>query len=231
MINYQRLYEYRFRGVDQGRRDHVWGAIAPAVYEWLAQPERVLDPAAGRCEFLNAVPAAERWGVDAVKYEEANLREGTRFLVAEIMQAELPGAYFDGIFVSNFLEHLDSPDDVAIFLEKMWDCARPGGRIAIMGPNFRYCPREYFDYADHRVILTEQSTAEHLHAAGFDVQKVHPRFLPYSFTGRVPTHPALVRAYLRAPVAWPLLGKQFLVIAERPPVQRSGVAERSNMPI
>jgi SAM-dependent methyltransferase len=220
VIDYQRLYEYRFRNVDQGRRERVWEAIAPMIWERMGRPERLLDPAAGRCEFINAAPARERWGVDAVKYEEANLREGTRLIVSNIMQAELPAAHFDGIFVSNFLEHLSSPDEVAGFLAKMRDCAKPGGRIAVMGPNFRCCPREYFDYADHIVILTEQSAAEHLYAAGFTVDQVHPRFLPYSFAGRVPTHPALVRAYLRTPPAWRLLGKQFLVIATRPPVNQ-----------
>lgn len=219
VIDYQRLYEYRFRNVDQGRRERVWQTIAPAIWERLGRPGRLLDPAAGRCEFINAAPAAERWGVDAVKYEEAELREGTRLIVSNIMQAELPAAYFDGIFVSNFLEHLSSPDEIAVFLAKMRDCAKPGGRIAVMGPNFRCCTREYFDYADHIVILTEQSAAEHLYAAGFNVDQVHPRFLPYSFAGRVPTHPALVRAYLRMPPAWRLLGKQFLVIATRPPVE------------
>jgi hypothetical protein len=85
-----------------------------------------------------------------------------------------------------------------------------------MGPNFRYCSREYFDFADHTVILTERGVEEHLYAAGFQIVAVHPRFLPYTFTGRLPSHPALVRAYLRLPLAWRLLGKQFLAIAERP---------------
>jgi SAM-dependent methyltransferase len=217
MINYGRLYEYRFRHIDQARRDRVWAALAPALHEWLGQPERVLDPAAGRCEFVNASPAPERWAVDAVKHEDAVACEGTRLLVSDIMQTDLPSSYFDGIFVSNFLEHLDSPDEVAAFLEKMRDCATPGGRIAIMGPNFRYCGREYFDYADHRVILTERSVEEHLYAAGFEIQQVHPRFLPYSFNGRLPSHPALVRMYVKARPAWRLLGKQFLAIAARPP--------------
>jgi len=217
VIDYQRLYEYRFRDTHQGRRERVWEAIAPVIWERLGQPGRLLDPAAGRCEFINAAPAAERWALDAVKYEETTLREGTRLVISDIMQAELPSSYFDGIFVSNFLEHLRSPDEVAAFLDKMRACAKPGGRIAVMGPNFRCCAREYFDYADHRVILTERSAAEHLHAAGFEVDKVHPRFLPYSFAGsRIPTHPALVRAYLRTPPAWRLLGKQFLVVATRP---------------
>ena len=215
MIDYQRLYEYRFRNVDQAKREHAWKAIAPVIYEWIDRPERMLDPAAGRCEFINAVPAAERWGVDAVKYEETVLREGTRLLVSDIMQADLPSSYFDGIFVSNFLEHLKDSDDVAGFLDKMRACAKPGGRIAIMGPNFRYCPRDYFDYADHRVILTEESGAEQLYAAGFEIRKIYPRFLPYSFAGRLPSHPALIRTYLRTRLAWPLLGKQFLIIGIR----------------
>jgi SAM-dependent methyltransferase len=215
-MNYQRLYEYRFRDIAQGRRDDVWVAVAPMLYERLKRPRRILDPAAGRCEFINAVPSAERWAVDAVAYEQGVAREGTRLIVSEIMHADLPRDYFEGVFVSNFLEHLLSQEAVAEFLEKMHECMTPGGRIAVMGPNFRYCSRDYFDFADHTVILTERGVEEHLYAAGLEIVSVYPRFLPYTFTGRLPSHPALVRAYLRLPLAWRILGKQFLVIAERP---------------
>lgn len=214
-MNYERLYEFRFRGVGQGRRDDVWTELAPMLHERLGSPERVLDPAAGRCEFINAVPAAERWAVDAVAYEEGVAREGTRLIVSEIMDAELPESYFQGVFVSNFLEHMPSQEAVAQFLEKMRECMSPNGRIAIMGPNFRYCAKEYFDFADHTVILTERAVEEHLYAAGFQIVSVTARFLPYTFRSRLPSHPALVRAYLRLPIAWKLLGKQFLAIAER----------------
>lgn len=215
-IDYERLYAYRFRNVRQSRRDRVWEAIAPVIWQRLGEPRRVLDPAVGRCEFLNAVPADERWGVDTVRHEGSAPCDKVKLLVSEIMNAELPSAYFDGIFVSNFLEHLHSPDDVFLFLRKMWDCTKPGGRIGVMGPNFRYCTSEYFDYADHWIILTERSAEEHLYTAGFKVQHVYPRFLPYSFTGRLPSYPSLVRAYLQFPLVWRLLGKQFFIIAERP---------------
>jgi SAM-dependent methyltransferase len=214
-VNYQRLYEYRFRDLPQGRRDAVWGVLAPVLYDHLKRPERVLDPAAGRCEFINAVPSRERWAVDAVAYEEGVARPDTHLIVSNIMEAELPFEYFGGVFVSNFLEHLVSQEEVAAFLEKMYAHLSPGGRIAIMGPNFRYCARDYFDFADHTVILTERAVEEHLYAAGFNIVAVHPRFLPYSFTGRLPSHPALVRAYLAFPAVWRFLGKQFLVIGER----------------
>jgi SAM-dependent methyltransferase len=214
-VNYQRLYEYRFRDVDQQRRSTVWLTLAPVFHELLGRPERVLDPAAGRCEFINAIPAAERWAVDATEYEEGVAREGTRLIVSEIMQADLPKAYFGGVFVSNFLEHLLSQEAVAAFLERMYGCLAPGGRIAILGPNYRFCSREYFDFADHTVALSERAVAEHLYAAGFEILMVRPRFLPYTFAGRLPSHPALVRAYLRVPLAWRILGKQFLVLGER----------------
>lgn len=190
--------------------------LASMLYEMLGRPQRILDPAAGRCEFINAVPSPERWAVDQVDYKEGTLREGTHFVVSEIMQADLPRAFFDGVFVSNFLEHLLSQEAVAAFLERMYDCTAPGGRIAIMGPNFRYCASEYFDFADHTVILTEKGVEEHLYAAGFEIRTVHPQFMPYTITGRLPSHPALVQAYLKLPLAWRFLGKQFLVVAERP---------------
>jgi ubiquinone/menaquinone biosynthesis C-methylase UbiE len=212
-MNFERLYEYRFRDVDQGARIAVWQEIAQHVWELMGRPQRVLDPAAGRGEFINAVPAAERWAVDQVPYAEGTFREGTRFMVADIFDADLPEDHFDGVYVSNFLEHLPDQGRVAELLERLHTTMAPGGRIAIMGPNFRYTAKEYFDMADHTVALTHRAVAEHAYAAGFQPQRVIPRYVPYSFTSRLPASPALTRRYLRTPAAWRLLGKQFLVIA------------------
>jgi hypothetical protein len=211
-LDYQRLYEYRFRDVDQDHRQAVWQEIAPWIHKRLGSPERVLDPAAGRCEFINAVPASERWAVDEVAYAERAASPGTHVIVSDIMDVDLPPGHFGAVWVSNFLEHLSTQEHVAAFLEKMRACIRPGGAIAVMGPNFRYCWDEYFDYADHTLPLTHLAVAEHLYAAGFEVTEIIARFLPYSFRSRLPSSPSLARLYLRTPVAWRLLGKQFLVI-------------------
>lgn len=216
-MNNDRLYEYRFRDVDQGSRTAVWEEVAAFVHRQLGEPQRILDPAAGRGEFLNAVPADERWAVDLVSYEAGVLDPGIKHLVSDIFDADLPLDYFDAVWVSNFLEHLDSQEDVARFLEKMRTHLRPGGQIAVMGPNFRHTVKQYFDMADHTVVLTHRGVAEHLYAAGFEPHRVVERFLPYSFTGRLPASRSLTRAYLRAPLAWRMLGKQFLVIAQRQP--------------
>jgi SAM-dependent methyltransferase len=215
-VNFRRLYEYRFRDVDQGAREAVWAEIGPFIHRRLHEPARVLDPAAGRCEFLNSVPAAERWGVDLVAHEESFVAPGVKLVVGDAMTVDLPTDYFDAVWVSNFLEHLGTQLEVAAFLERMLTRLRPGGRIAIMGPNFRYTVKEYFDCADHNVILTHVGVEEHLYAAGFDVERVDARFLPYSFRSRLPASAAMTRRYLSAPLAWRLLGKQFLVVGRRP---------------
>jgi SAM-dependent methyltransferase len=214
-MNYERMYEYRFRDVDQASRQAVWQEIARYLHGRMGAPGCVLDPAAGRGEFITAVPAAERWGVDLVRQGDLE-SAGVKMIIADIVDADLPQDYFDGIFVSNFLEHLPDQHAVAAVLGKLLDAMRPGGRIAIMGPNFRYCAKDYFNCADHTVAMTHVGVAEHVYAAGFDVTTVTPRFLPYSFRGLLPPSPLLTRTYLRMPVVWRLLGKQFLVIARKP---------------
>jgi SAM-dependent methyltransferase len=214
-VDYQRLYEYRFRGVDQAARQAVWDVIARFLHRRLGEPASVLDPAAGRCEFINAVPAAERWVVDAVSYAEAWKDPGVRLIVGDALAVDLPPDHFEAVFVSNFLEHLAAPEEVARFLTRMRATLKTGGRIAVLGPNFRYCAREYFDCADHRLALTHVAVEEQLYAAGFEVVESTPRFLPYSFRGSLPASPLLTRAFLRCPPAWRLLGRQFLVIGRK----------------
>jgi len=170
-INYERLYAYRFRDVDQASRQAVWTESSRYVYERLGAPRSVLDPAAGRGEFITTVPAADRWGVDLVRQGDLE-SAGVKMIIADIMDAELPTDYFDGVFLSNFLEHLPDQDAVGTVLAKLRDAMRPGGRIAIMGPNFRYCAKDYFDCADHTVILTHVGAEEHVYAAGFEVISV-----------------------------------------------------------
>lgn len=215
-MNYQRLYEYRFRGIDQEARGRVWTEIARHVHRELGSPERVLDPAAGRCEFINAIPARERWVVDEVDYAERSAAPGVNVIISDIFDADLPESYFDAVFVSNFLEHLPTQEHVARFLSRMWSCLKPGGRIAIMGPNYKYCSRDYWDCADHTLALTHVAVGEHLYTAGFEVRQVVPRFLPYSFRGRFPASSALTGLYLRMRLAWPMFGKQFFLVGQRP---------------
>jgi len=215
-MNFDRIYEYRFRGIDEEKKKITWEEIADFIYNRLSRPESILDPAAGKCELINSIKSKEKWAVDLNDYFiKKYAAPDVRVVVGDIFKVDLPDDHFDAVFISNFLEHLNSQEEVAALLEKMYKCIRPGGKIAVMGPNFRYTSRSYFDFADHTVILTELGLAEHLYGAGFEIAHNYPRFLPLSFRGGIPVSRFLVKTYLSLPFAWRILGKQFLVIASK----------------
>jgi SAM-dependent methyltransferase len=212
-LDYGRLYEFRFRDVEQRARQTVWNEIGPFVWKRMGSPARVLDPAGGRGEFVNSIAADERWLVDLVDYPHRRTAPGVKVVIGDVLSLDLPRDYFDGIFVSNLLEHLPDPDAVAGFLARMRLTLAPGGVLAIMGPNFKYCAREYFDCADHVLALTHVSVEEHLIAADFELQEIVPRFLPFSFRSRLPASARLTRLYLQMPLIGRVPGSQLLLLA------------------
>jgi SAM-dependent methyltransferase len=226
-LDSDRIYADRCRGVDPRAKLAVWAVLSHWLARKLGNPSSVLDPAAGACEFINTVPARERWAVDMGGQVRTLAAEGVRAFVGRVSDVELPAAHFEGVFVSNFLEHLPNPEACARFLEQMHALLVPGGRIVVMSPNFRHCVREYFDFADHSLILTEWSAAEQLYAAGFEIVEIHPRFMPLTFRARIPLRPWIVSAYLSMPFAWRFFGKQFLLVAEKPRVSPAPVSRLS----
>jgi SAM-dependent methyltransferase len=130
------------------------------------------------------------------------------------LEGILPAASFGTIFMSNYLEHLTDSDAVVEQLRIARTLLRPGGRVIVLQPNIRLVGGAYWDFIDHRVALTEHSLAEAGELAGLRPVAVVTRFLPYTTKSRLPTHPLLVRAYLRFPPAWWVLGRQTLYVAE-----------------
>ncbi|MCC2548293.1 class I SAM-dependent methyltransferase [Hymenobacter sp. BT175] len=218
-MNFPRIYQYRFQNTNTAKKQIVWHELAHWLYKgYLNRPQRILDPAGGLCEFINAVPAAEKWTIDL---EEDFIRKHANpevtIRVGSNLEVDLPQNHFDAVFISNFLEHLETQEQVATMLQRMHGAMRKGGRIVIMGPNFKCTYKEYFDFADHTVILTELGVAEHLYGAGFTIVKTIDRFFPLSFRsgGYLPVTPLTVKSYLNMPLAWKVMGKQFLVVAEK----------------
>src|SRR6267154_418653 len=106
-MNYDRIYQHRFKGIDKVSKQAVWKEISLWIYERMGKPRSVLDPAAGEMEFLKSIPAQEKWGVDTQEPNALQLslmsKDGIRFIHGNIFEVELPLEYFEGIFISNFL--------------------------------------------------------------------------------------------------------------------------------
>jgi SAM-dependent methyltransferase len=214
-----RIYRNRFPQETLARRSAVWRVLCRSWFaHYVPQRASVLEVAAGYCEFINNIPAHERVAVDL--NAETRLHAAPDVVVHEIAAERLrevvPVAHFDAAFMSNFLEHCRTREQVLDVLRAVWTVLKPGGRLLILGPNFRYCPRAYYDYFDHHLPLTEKSVSEALGLAGFEVELVQPRTLPFTFRSRLPSWPWLVGLYLHVPWVWRFFGAQFFLVGRRP---------------
>lgn len=120
----------------------------------------------------------------------------------------------DVVFTGNFFEHLASRKVLAETLLQARRCLRAGGRLFALGPNSKYVGGAYWDFWDHHIALTERSMVEILEIQGLS-EVVVGRFLPDTMVNRRRYPVLLVSLYLTFPLAWKIVGKQFLVVAKK----------------
>ena len=113
------------------------------------------------------------------------------------------------------LEHLPSGAAAIALLRRCAELLTDRGIVIVLQPNFRLTGRAYFDFIDHKTVLTDASVREALDIAGLRLRKQIVRFLPYTTKSRLPAHPWVVRWYLRLPPLWRIFGRQSLFVAER----------------
>ncbi len=212
-----RLYRARFSSTDIAKKDKVWAILCENFFSRFVNPaDRVLEIAAGYCEFINHIRAAEKYAYDANPDTLAYAAKDVKVVIGDCRKmSELKPEYFDVAFASNFFEHLESKHDMDLVLAQTRERLRPGGRLLVLQPNIRYLGARYWDFYDHITPLTHLSLHEGLVKNGFEVELLIPKFLPYSFKSRFPTARWMVRLYLQMrPVQW-LLGKQMFAVAKR----------------
>ena len=213
-LNLAKVYEFRFAGLSQVKKDATWALVTRWIESKLGNPRSVLDPAAGRGEFIISSRAPERWACD-LSDQRTSWPTGITTRFGDIYKVDLPEKHFDMIFVSNFLEHLATPDDVFKYLLQLRKSLKPDGKLAIMGPNFRFSANVYYDFADHLLPLSDRTVEEHLAAVDMKCERIIPRFLPLAFRSQRFSHPLLVKLYLAVPFFWRFYGKQFFIVATR----------------
>jgi SAM-dependent methyltransferase len=211
------IYARRFSDADVPRRGAVWREITRFLQRWIDPTATVLDLACDRGAFINVVRAEERIAVD-LRDVRSDLAPDVRFVQCDglTILEHLGAASVDVVFMSNYLEHLSSADEVIDQLKVVRDVLRPGGRAIVLQPNIRLVGGSYWDFLDHKTPLTEKSLEEAAHTAGLETEKLIVRWLPYTTKSRFPQQAWLVRGYLWFRPAWWALGRQTLLIARRP---------------
>lgn len=214
------IYAHRFPGDDEAhrrwRRD-LWGVLVQDFFSrWLPRDGVVLDFGCGSGEFINAVQARRRIGVDARGSSCESIDPDVEFVVSEgVLMPFVEDGSVDAIFCSNLLEHLPDRESVSALLREFARSLSPSGRLLVLGPNLRYTGAAYWDFFDHILPFTEQTLVEALATGDLEVETLIPRFLPYSTVGARRTPLPLIRLYLRLPLVWRVLGAQFFAVARQ----------------
>lgn len=208
------VYAKRFSETEQ-RRNLVWQVLAKYFQQWVKTTDVVLDVGAGYCEFSNNIRAAKKLALDLNPNTEKAAGADVTVMPQDLCAHwNVADHSINVVFSSNFLEHLPNKEAVLHCLREANRVLVPGGKLILMGPNIRYCGDVYWDFFDHHIALSDRSLAEALNLADFEILTSYDKFLPFTMQGGMPAHPLLVATYLKIPLAWRILGKQFLVISE-----------------
>jgi SAM-dependent methyltransferase len=208
------MYIRRFSGKEEYRRK-VWSILVSDWFQrYIPDAGTVLDLGCGHGEFVNNLKGRIRYAMDLNPDSGRHLDADVRWFQQDCSkQWPLTDNALDLVFTSNFFEHLPHKPNLLATLIEAHRCIRPGGRLIALGPNIKYVGGAYWDFWDHHLPLTEASLVEALQTAGFKLERVVPRFLPYSMS-EGPRYPLFfLRLYLRLPFAWRFFGRQFLIVA------------------
>ncbi len=212
----EKIYANRFSGTE-AYRNQVWKILTRDYFsQWISPTYSVLDLGCGYGEFINNVRASQKFGMDLNPTSKERIApDVTLFQQDCSTRWPLPDNSLDIVFTSNFFEHLPTKAHLQATLAEVLRCLKPGGRILALGPNVKYISGKYWDFFDHHIALTELSLSEVMQMIGLHVDEQIPRFLPYSMSQGSQPPLWTLRAYLRFPKAWPLFGRQFLVIGSK----------------
>lgn len=192
------------------RREKLWRVLCEHLQDDISAHSKVLELGGGYCHFINNIRASEKHVVDLFPALTKYSGEGVISHVRSCTDLDnFRDRSFEIVFASNVFEHL-TREELDKTLAGVLRVLRPDGKLLIIQPNFKYSFREYFDDYTHIQVFTDISLCDLLRSAGFRIEKLVPRFLPFSVSSPGPKWPWLLRLYLSSP--WrPFAGQMYVV--------------------
>jgi ubiquinone/menaquinone biosynthesis C-methylase UbiE len=209
-----KIYQARFDTATIQAKRELWNVLAEQFLQrYVPTDASVADIGGGYCEFINAVRCQKKYVIDLNPDVRSYADPDVEIIMSDASEiSALPDASLDVAFASNFFEHLPSKEVLFEVLAEIRRVLKSGGKLLIIQPNIKYAYREYWDFIDHHLPLTENSLGEALITTGYRVDECIPRFLPFSVNSSPSKSTKLLRLYLKMPLAWKLFGKQTFII-------------------
>lgn len=216
-MDLQKIYAARFLEEELPLKNKIWKVICnDFLNRFIQTTDTVVDIGAGYCEFINNIDCQTKIAIDlnsdVKKFAHPNVR-----VINESCMAirSLADNSVDIVFMSNFLEHLLSKQQVFDTLHECQRILKTGGKMLILQPNIRFLANNYWDFFDHHTPLSDRSLVEVLEALDMQIVNNYPKFLPYTTKSKLPKGTLFVKLYLHLPLLWRIFGKQAFIVAEK----------------
>lgn len=206
-------YSSRYKASDS--RAMVWREIIKVTCRYWPQSPDILELGPGYGDFINQVSANQKTAIDISSHSKNYVASEVRFIHGDCADLSMIAAHsMDLVFASNLLEHLERSRIIQC-LQAVMRVLKPGGKLVLIQPNFRYCYDRFFDDYTHITPMTDKGLCGLLLSEGYHLEESIPRFMPLSMqTSKwIPRYRWLVRLYLRLPYR-PLAGQMLLVAAK-----------------
>lgn len=214
----QKFYRNRFHEEHNIIRERIWTVLCKQVFQKLInRSDTLIDLGAGYCEFINNINCQVKIAVDLNPDSKKRAKEGIEVINTDVLSLSknLDGKA-DVVFMSNFLEHLNSKSEVVAVLERSYKLLKKEGKIIVVQPNIDLVKEKYWDFIDHTVPLNLSSLKEALETVGFEIKVATKKFLPYTTKNNLTLYADLfLRLYLLIPSNIRPFAGQSLVIAKK----------------
>lgn len=214
-INFSNCYKNRFSQKERIKKNIMWRVLCIFYFQkYISKKDTVIDLGAGYCEFINNIACARKIALDINPDTKRVANKNVEVINKNIF--ELPKKFdnsIDVVFLSNFLEHLNTKDEILEVLTKVYKLLKSNGKIILLQPNIDLVKEAYWDFIDHKVALNTKSMREVLEITGFKINVFIRKFLPYTTKNiNIPMMPTLLKIYLLLPeIIKPFAGQTFVV--------------------
>lgn len=216
------LYENRFNSDRELQmKSGIWETLCRQFFQkYIKNTDVVADVGAGYCEFINNIQAGKKYALDLNPDVAEYASQDVEVLNKPIDELDrvLGKGSIDVFFMSNFLEHLDSKQQIMDVVDSLKKLLKSKGRIMILQPNIKFVKRgRYWDFFDHKIPITDQALTELAGILDLAVIENIPKFLPYTTKNAMPKNKKIIWLYLKLmPMSNYFFGEQsFLVLQKK----------------
>lgn len=203
---------YQSRFTYDPDRKKVWRAINEYLQRYIGFSDTILDLGTGYGDFINGVKAKKKYALDIGSNVKDYINKEVTFIQGPSHDLNaVPLHSLDVVFSSNLLEHLDS-NELDMTFKALIKRMKKNSKLILIGPNFKYAYKDYFDDYTHKTIYTHISLVDVMKGYGMEPIKIIPKFLPLTMHSYLPKSYIMTKAYLHAPIS--PFGKQMLLIFE-----------------